>query len=198
MAQEIEPMMPDAYSQLAEVYMRMGTEHLEDATASPEEATRLDPEGSRYITPVRVSCIGFTPCFNRTSEMICCKRQKEQLPRSPAHRAQSFQKSSGTGDDSLDKPAGDIEQAEWLLSKAGKRNESVNSLIQKARLLIRKETLEEVERLLDRATKKEPSNHAAFAAVLERMAQGQIFRAFEALKTARERQSKRMSGTQSL
>ena len=75
MAQEIEPMMPDAYSLLAEVYMRMGTEHLEDAHASLEEAMRLDPEGSQHHAR-QGELHRFTPCFNLSNEMICYKRPK--------------------------------------------------------------------------------------------------------------------------
>ena len=190
MAQEIEPMMPDAYSQLAEVYMRMGTEHLEDATASLEEAMRLDPEGSQHHARQgelhRIHAM-LQPDQRDDLLQKAEDSYREALRIEPNHSRNQV----GLATILLDKPAGDIEQAEWLLSKAGKRNESANSLIQKARLLIRKETLEEVERLLDRATKKEPSNHAAFAARAEFwMAQGQIFRAFEAMKTARERSPK--------
>ena len=57
--------------------------------------------------------------------------------------------------------------------------------------MVRKGSYDDVERLINKALKKEPSNHAAFAAQAEMWeAQGQIFHAFEAIKGAKERSAK--------
>jgi hypothetical protein len=57
--------------------------------------------------------------------------------------------------------------------------------------MIRKGTLDDVEKLIAKALKKEPSNHSAFAVQSEMWeGQGQIFHAFEAIKSAKERSPK--------
>jgi hypothetical protein len=56
---------------------------------------------------------------------------------------------------------------------------------------VRKQAFEKVEQVLKKAIKKEPSNHAAFGAQAEFWeGQGQIFHAFESVKTAKERSPK--------
>jgi tetratricopeptide (TPR) repeat protein len=86
---------------------------------------------------------------------------------------------------------GDPDQAEWLLGQCLKRRETSNGLVQRARVMIRKGTLDDVEKLIAKALKKEPSNHAAFAVQSEMWeGQGQIFHAFEAIKSAKERSPK--------
>ena len=83
---------------------------------------------------------------------------------------------------------GDVDQAEWFLGQSKKRTQTSFALVQKARVLIRKGTLDDVERLITKALKLEPSNHEAFAAQSEMWeGQGQIFHAFEAIKAAKER-----------
>ena len=188
-AQDLEPMMPDIFSQLSEVYMRLGIDHIDDAKACLEEALRLDPEGSQHHARqgefFRIQAM-LEP--DKRDELLeaaeACLREASRLE--PGHSRIQV----GLATILIDR-SGDLEQAEWLIKKSLKRSETSDGLVQQARLRIRQGVLEDVDRILERATKKEPSNHAAFAARAELwMGQGQIFHAFEALKTARERSPK--------
>ena len=86
---------------------------------------------------------------------------------------------------------GDLEQIEWLLKKASKRYENANTLTQRARLALRQEKYERTGKLLDKAYKRESSYYPAFGVRGEMLfAQGHIFHALEAYKTARERSPK--------
>ena len=50
---------------------------------------------------------------------------------------------------------GDVDQADWYVQQSSKRRETSFGLVQQARVMIRKGTYDEVERLVNKALKKE-------------------------------------------
>lgn len=191
LAMEHEPMMPDSYSMMGEIAIERGPAHYEEAQSFIDEAMRLDPNNpshqQRLAALLRARGLSAPDQetrlahFNEAIELL--KTVVQADPESA--RAHAL-----LGGLILD-VGGDLDQAEWLVKRALKLSETPDPMVQRARVLVRRQAYEEAERLLDKVVKREPSNHAAFAAQGELLfAQGQIFVAFEHYKKARERSGK--------
>jgi tetratricopeptide (TPR) repeat protein len=186
-ARDLEPMMPDSYGALGEIYTALGMEHWELAAQSIEEALRLDPTSAMHLLRQgallrRRAMVDFE---NRATLLASAE---EQVRAALAQDKGSPRVLVELGAILLDREGGDIEQAQWLLQQALKKGETPEALVQRARVLIRQGQFPDAVNLLDKAIKKEPSSHAAFAAQAElAIAQGNPFLAFEQLKIARER-----------
>jgi tetratricopeptide (TPR) repeat protein len=183
-----EPSMPETYGLLGEAHTRRGTEGWEQANQYLEEAMRLDPDGAR--TMVRVARL------EREKSMIAPNPRETGLERAEALLTKALEVDKSYPDAQALKAAvildrgGDVEQAEWLLKQIKRRDNSF-VMVQKARVKIRRGKYDEVEKILNKAIKKEKSNHTAFAAQAEFWeAQGQVFHAFESYRAAKERTPK--------
>ena len=188
-AMTLEPMMPDTYGLLGEAYTLKGIASWDDALTALNEALGLDPENPRNL--VRKAMLlrdqaltaedGGAEGLAAATEAVTAALEVDKGHPFAQELAAALILDQG----------GDIEQADWYIQQSGKRRETSFGLVQRARVMVRKQNFDEVERLINKALKKEPSNHAAFAAQAEMWeAQGQIFHAFEAMKSAKERTPK--------
>ncbi|MBL8614968.1 MAG: tetratricopeptide repeat protein [Deltaproteobacteria bacterium] len=191
-AQALEPMMPDTYGMLGEAYARLGEEHWEAADQNIEEALRLAPESAQHLAR-RAELL-------RLRALVRPDEREDLLSRAEALLRQALTIEAGHGRIQvllagvlLDRD-GDLEQIAWLLKEAvrpasgGKRKESPESAIQRARLLGRKRQFEEAERLIAKVIKSDHHNHAALAAHAELLAaQGSVAGAHAAWALALER-----------
>jgi tetratricopeptide (TPR) repeat protein len=185
-ARDLEPMMPDAYGALGEIYTQLGVDRWADAEASIEEALRLDADSPQHL--LRLAAL------LRRKAMVDLDKKDELLASAEekARAAYNADKNSARamvelGAILLDR-GGDVEQAQWFLQNALKKGESPEAFVHRARVLIRQKQWSDADALIERAIKKEPSNHAAFAAKAElAIDQGDAFRALESLKIAKER-----------
>ena len=188
-AQELEPMMPDSYSLLGELWAARGPEHWDDAAASLDEALRLAPEDphhkARKADLLRRRA-RFTPDLAPEARDAQLADAETLLREALVADAGSWKIQTLLAGVILDR-AGDLEQAEWLLKKALKSLESVEALTERARVLVRRQAFPEARQLLERAAKKQDAYHPAFAVLGEvELGQGQVFLAFEAYKKAVE------------
>jgi tetratricopeptide (TPR) repeat protein len=188
-AMTLEPLMPETYGQLGEAHTRQGPEGWESAIAALNEAVSIDPHNPRNLIRKANLLRDQALAAEEGTEALLAQADETvklalELDKGNPH-AQTL-----SGALILDL-GGDVDQAEWLLKQASKRKETSFGLVQLARVMIRKGTVDEVERILTKTLKKEPSCHAAFAAQAELWeSQGQIFHAFEAIKSAKERSPK--------
>ncbi len=188
-AMELEPMMPDAYGMLAEILVGRGPSQWEEAQNYLDEAIRLDPV--RATHKLRLATL------RRAQGMVDAEARATRWAEALEILGPVVAEDAENGLAHALKCAllldqdGDLDQAEWLAKKAMKILETHEALVQRARVLIRRAAFEDADRLLDKAIKKEPSYHPAFAAKAELLiAQGQVFVALEHLKKARERSPK--------
>lgn len=190
-ARDLEPMMPDAYGMLGEVYTRMGPDRWPSAVEHLDEALRLAPEHPAHLS--------------RQARLL--RRQSHAAADADA-RGQLLEQAEGLATRALNEAkgdarvqvllatlildrGGDVEQARWLLQQAMKQRQTPEASVQRARVLIRSGHLADAERLLERATKKAASLFEAFEVRAElEYARGNVFTALEAMKTARERSPK--------
>ena len=192
-ASNLEPMMPDTYGMLGEIYLDLGTNRWEEAEQCIAEARRLAPESANHMA--------------RAADLLR-RRSMTELEQRDAHleaaeallrEAMILEKDNRRvlvllATVILDR-GGDLQQAQWLLKQHNKqgdrrrrRREDPTATIQRARLLIRQEAFDDADRLLQRVLKGNAANHAALAVQGELfMARGQLLPAHEAYKTARER-----------
>ena len=185
----LEPSMPETYGTLGEAYMALGGEATAKAVQVLDEALKLDPSSPRNL--VRRATL------ERDLALSDADKREAGLDAAEAFIQAALDVDKGHPHAQacmaaiiLDK-GGDLAQADWLLKQACKRKETSFALVQLARVRIRQEAFDTVERILAKAVKKDKSSHAAFAAQAEFWeAQGQVFHAFEATKSAKERTPK--------
>ena len=185
-AADIEPMMPDNYSMLGEVYTRMGAAHWEDADQVIQEARRIDGENPIHMWRAAN--------LLRARALVDAEQRTELLQQADAllQEALKLEPESGriltlAATVVLDLPEGDLEKATWMLKKATKNVETVEALTQRARLHIRQGDLGNADKTIARAIKKEKGYHPAQGVRGELLlAQDNPVGALEAFKTARE------------
>ena len=193
-ASDLEPMMPDTYGMLGEIYAELGTNRWDDAEACISEARRLAPNNPNHMA--RAAGLLHQRAMVDAEQTEAILEQAETLLR----EAMTFDKENRRvlvllATVILDR-GGDLEQAQWLLKQAARRQgnnrrrrrEDPAVTVQRARLLIRQAAFEEAERLLVRVLKSNTAEHTAHAVQGEFfLAQGQLLPAHAAYKTARER-----------
>ncbi len=195
-ASDLEPMMPDTYGMLGEIYMLLGTNRWSEAEECIAEARRLAPESANHIAR--------EADLEQRKAMVNADEREAHLERAEAllREAMTFEKENRRvlvllAKVILDR-GGDLDQAEWLLKQLARREqaapnrrrrrEDAPTNIQRARVLVRREAFDDADRLLARVIKSEPTNHEAHAAMGELMiARGELLTAHNAYKTARER-----------
>ena len=191
-AQALEPMMPDTYGMLGEAYARLGEEHWEAADQNIEEALRLAPESAPHIA--RRAELLRLRALVRPDERDGLLARAEELLRHALTIEQGHGRIQVLLAGVLLDRDGDLEQIAWLLKESvrpggpGKRKESPEAAIQRARLLGRTRQFEEAERLITKVTKADHHNHHALAVQAELLAaQGSVAGAHAAWKLALDR-----------
>jgi tetratricopeptide (TPR) repeat protein len=188
-AMTLEPLMPDTYGMLGEAYTAQGVLGWENATSALNEALSIDPENPRNL--VRKATLLRDQGLAAEEGREAFLSQADEAVKAALEVDKGYPVGQELAAMLILDMGGDPEQAEWFLNQCLKRRETSNGLVQRARVMIRKGTLDDVEQLIAKALKKEPSNHAAFAVQSEMWeGQGQIFHAFEAIKSAKERSPK--------
>jgi Tfp pilus assembly protein PilF len=189
-AMALEPMMPDTYGLLGEVYLSLGNQHLADAEAAIGEARRLDPENTLHMAR-----LGALLMERAAEDDDAWKQAEELLSRAVEGDGRNYAAHLYLGRLIVERQ-GDLERADWLLKKASKLEErAAMPLVERARVALRRGLWPEAEALLDRAVKVEPGCHPAFAARGELFeARGDIFNADQAWRQALERSPKDSHG----
>jgi tetratricopeptide (TPR) repeat protein len=188
-AMTLEPLMPDSYGMLGEAYTAQGVLGWTNAIQALDEALSIDGGNPRNL--VRKAALlrdqglaaedGGAALLAQADEAVKAALEVDKGHPGAQELAASLILDQG----------GDPEQAEWFLAQCLKRRETANGLVQRARALVRKGQFEDVEKIVTKALKREPSNHAAFAVQAEMWeSQGQIFHAFDSIKCAKERSPK--------
>ncbi len=185
-AADLEPMMPDNYSMLGEVYVRMGAARWEEADQVITEARRIAPESPVHM--LRAASLLRARALIDADQHDALLAEASALLGEVLKRDPGYNRAMVMQATTILDQGGDLEQAQWLLKRAMKRHETAEGLTQRARILLREGKLDEASRILDRANKKESAYHPAYGIRGELLqAQGDLFRALEAYKTARER-----------
>lgn len=189
-AADLEPMMPDNYSMLGEVYVRLGVARWEDADQVIAEARRINPESPVHM--IRSASLlrarAMVDVENRDALLTqATELLEDAIKLDPAYGRAMVMLATTI----LDRESGedaDLDRVQWLLKQSTRRSETAEAGVQRARLLIRRASFADAERVLDKAYKKEPSHFQVYGVRGELyMAQGDIFRALEVYKIARER-----------
>ncbi len=190
-ARDLEPMMPDTYGMLGEVYTRVGPERWDAAVEHLEEALRLSPEHPAHLSR-KASLLRRQSHAAETPEARgALLEQAEQLATRALNEAKGDPRIQVLLATLILDRGGDVEQARWLLQQAMKQRPTPEANVQRARVLIRSGHLKDAEGLLDRAIKKAASLFEAFEVKAElEYTRGNVFGALDAIKTARERSPK--------
>lgn len=190
-ALDLEPMMPDTYSLLAEVCILQGQEHWDRAATLVEEALALSPQDPQHLLrqALLLRARGCASPEQRDAlwEQAEDKaRQAWQSDKESLRAAAIYTRTMLDRVDALD--ATRLEQAEYILREMMKKKGELPDIwVQRARVLIHREAWKEAEELLDRALKAGGGVEAFMARGELWEARLQPFHAFEAWKAAFER-----------
>ncbi len=191
-AQALEPMMPDTYGMLGEVYARLGVDHWEAADQNIEEALRLAPDSAQHIAR-RAELLRLRALSLPDEREALLARVEELLRQALTIEAGHSRIQVLLAGVLLDRD-GDLEQIAWLLKEAGrgpgnsKRKETPEAAIQRARLLGRQRQHEEADRAIQKVIKSDHHNHHAHAVAAELLiSQGNVAAAFACWSVALER-----------
>lgn len=188
-AMTLEPLMPDTYGLLGEAYTSQGVAGWDNAIQAIDEALAIDGENPRNL--IRKAALLRDQAIAADDGKEALLTQADETVKAALEIDKGHPAAQELAATLILDQGGDPDQAEWFLNQCLKRRETANGLVQRARALVRKGTLEDVEQLISKALKREPSNHAAFAVQAEMWeSQGQIFHAFESIKSAKERSPK--------
>jgi tetratricopeptide (TPR) repeat protein len=182
-AMALEPMMPDAYGLLGEVYVYMGPERWPDAADALAEARRLDPENTLHLA--RLGVLTLEMSRNDPSKLDEAQALLEAAVQADR---KNYVAHLHLGRLLIDR-GGDLDRADWLLKGAHKIDEHAAApAIERARIAARKGFYPEAEALLDRAQKATPADwHVYYARGELFEAQGLIFNAEPEYRKAHER-----------
>lgn len=185
-AMELEPMMPDSYGLLGEIYLLSGAARFDDAEAALSEARRLDPENTLHMAR-----LGALLMERAGEDEERWKQAAELLDAAVVGDSRNYAAHLYLGRLLIDR-GGDLERADWLLKKAAKLDErAAMPFVERARVALRQGAWAEADAMLDRAIRGEPGCHQAFHARGEMFeAQGHIFNAEGEFRKALERSPK--------
>lgn len=170
-AMGLEPMMPDTYGILGQLYLQRG--EYEKAEQSLAEARRLDPNNGLHMARLGALLVELADP-DRQAEAAELLEQAVQRDR------RSYLAHFYLARALMQRPDADPERADWLLKQAVKLDDRASApLIARARLAIRRDAWKEANELLDHAIRIErgPTHdtHAVRGELYE--AQGLIFHA---------------------
>ncbi|MEC8194322.1 MAG: hypothetical protein VX944_10385 [Myxococcota bacterium] len=188
-AMTLEPLMPDTYGLLGEAYTAQGVVGWDNAIQAIDEALAIDADNPRHLA--RKAALLRDQAIASEDARDALLVQADEAVKAALEIDKGYPAAQELAATLILDQGGDPEQALWFLSQALKRRETASGLVQRARALVRAGTLEAVEGIIAKALKREPSNHAAFAVQADMWErQGQIFHAFESIKSAKERSPK--------
>jgi type IV pilus assembly protein PilF len=184
-AMDLEPMMPDTYGLLGEIYLMQGSAFHELAETSLTEARRLDPDNALHMA--RLGAL----LFERGPDDDRAKMAEELLTAAISADAKNYLAHVYLGRLLIARD-GDLERADWALKKAMKIDEKAAlPLVERARIAIRRQIWADAAGQLEKAVRLEPASHDAFSARGELAeAQGQLFAALPEFQKAVERSPK--------
>ncbi|MDP2308069.1 MAG: tetratricopeptide repeat protein [Pseudomonadota bacterium] len=185
-AMDLEPMMPDTYGLLGEIYLRQGASHFDLAEAALGEARRLDPDNALHMAR-----LGALLVERGGEDEERAKQADDLLSAAIAADAKNMLAHVYLARLVLARN-GDLERADWALKKAQKLDEKASlPLVLRARIAIRRQAWAEAATLLEKAVRLEPASHEAFFVRGELAeAQGQLFAALPEYQRAVERSPK--------
>jgi tetratricopeptide (TPR) repeat protein len=185
-AMDLEPMMPDTYGLLGEIYLMQGAGYHELAETALGEARRLDPDNG-----IHMARLGALIVERGGNDEERWRQAEELLANAISSDAKNFLAHLYLGK-LLVLREGDLERADWALKKAQKLDERAASpLVMRSQIAIRKQAWTEAATLLEKAVRLEPGSHEAFfARGLLAEAQGQLFAALPEYQRAVERSPK--------
>ena len=183
---QIQPLMPDNYSFLGDVYTRLGSAHWEKSETCFERSKELGGETPpllvRRARLLRLKAIS-TP-ENASEFYIQCQ---EELKKAIGMEENNLGANILMATVLLDQ-GGELEEIEKHLKPFLKFKEHTESFIQKARYLARKKDFVSAHNSLNKAYKLSSGNHYAFYVRGEIFfADGDLSKALEAFKNALER-----------
>ena len=192
-ASDLEPMMPDTYGMLGEIYLRLGTNRWNDAAECIAEARRLAPDNANHMA--READLLRSRALLDDEQRDALLEAAENLLREALTLEKDNHRTIVMLATVILDRGGDLEQAQWLLKQLAKpherrrrRREDPNATIQRARLLVRQGAFDDAERLLQRVMKSDSTGHTAHGVLgALQMARGQLLEAHAAYKVARER-----------
>jgi tetratricopeptide (TPR) repeat protein len=185
-AVKIQPLMPDNYSFLGDVYTRLGREHWEKAELCFAKARELGGETPPLL--VRNARLLRLKAISHPDEAVahyelCKSLLTKALEQEPKNLGANITMATLLLDQE-----GDLGEIETHLKPFLKFKEHTESFIQKARFLARKKDSTGAHNSLNKAYKLSSDNHYAFYVRGEIFfADGELNKAQEAFKTALER-----------
>jgi Tfp pilus assembly protein PilF len=182
-AMSLEPMMPDTYGILGELYIGKGL--FEKAEQCLEEARRLDPENGLHMARTGALLMELGVSERQAEAEALLKAAVEKDKRS--YLAHLYYARIV-----LARPDGDLDHADWLLKQAQRLDErSALPLVERARIAIKRQNWVEATILLDKASRLDAGCHEAYFVRGEMYeVQGHIFNADQEFHRALERSPK--------
>jgi tetratricopeptide (TPR) repeat protein len=182
-AMALEPMMPDTYGLLGELYLRQGSEMWPAARDALAEARRLDPENTLHMARLGALMIetaaGDSAVLDEAQKLL---EEAVQLDKKN-YAAHLFLGRL------LINRGGDLDRADWLLRNAAKVQEGASAPhVERARIAARKQLWPQAEATLEKAQKADPGDYHVFLARGEMFElRGMIFNAVPEFQKALER-----------
>jgi Tfp pilus assembly protein PilF len=183
-AMRLEPMMPDTYGMLGELYLVKGEAFFDQAETALEEARRLDPDNGLHMAR-----LGAVIVERENSERM--GMAEELLKGAVESDKKNYLAHLYLARVVIDKPEAqesDLERANWLLKQALKLDErAALPLVEMARIAIRRANWADATGLLERAARTDRTCHqASFVRGQMYEAQGHIFNADQEYHRAQE------------
>lgn len=193
-ARDLEPLMPDTYAMLAELYAAGPAEQAADAEANIAEALRLSPESPQLLlrkaSVLRARALSVADDAAADALIVeaeglvegVLKVQKESA------RALSLMATLLLDRRAEDDRATRVERAGWMLDNAAKKGDHAESQAQKARSLVAAGQAAAALPLIEKVIRREGGLAEAYLVKAEALYHlGDVFSAVEVLKLARER-----------
>jgi hypothetical protein len=194
LARDLEPLMPDTYAMLAELYAAGPADQAADAEANIAEALRLSPDSPqlqlRKAGVLRARALALADDAAADALIVeaealvdgTLKVQKDSA------RALSLMATLLLDRRAEDDRASRIERAGWMLDNAAKKGDHAESQAQKARSLVYGGKAADALALIEKVIRREGGLAEAYLVKAEALYHlGDVFSAVEVLKLARER-----------
>lgn len=192
-AMNLEPMMPDTYGVLGEVYLMKGSAFFDQAEQALAEARRLDPDNGLHMARLGALILerANDPALDDAARNERQAQAEELLNGAVQADAKNYLAHLYLGRLIIDR-GGDLERADWLLKKAQKLDERASlPLVERARVAIRQKAWKDAAELTEKAIRLDGACHQAFFTRGQMYEdQGHIFNADQEYRRAVERSPK--------
>ena len=182
-AMALEPMMPDSYGLLGELYLSLGQEQWGNARDALAEARRLDPSNTLHMARLGALMIETAAGDNAVLDEAQKLLEEAVITDKKNYAAHLFLGRL------LINRGGDLERADWLLKNAARLQERAAApLVERARIASRKQLWPEAEAQLDKAQKMDVGDYHSYFARGEMFElRGYVFNAVPEYQKAQER-----------